>query len=759
MGRPEPQYPSHHQLVTIIVGVYESATVPDRRGARVQRVIGAARGLFEATRGALACVLAGAFLAASALSAQTGERTVSYVHFRGNSALDDYTLQTSISTSGSTGALGLGFFKHLGWYGQRRFFDELEFRRDVLRVQLLYRQRGYYDTRVDTVVDRGERSVGVTFVIDEGPPVVVDSIALRGTEGVLDPRAALRHLAFRAGRPFDRLAFDAAADTIVLQMKNRGHPFAGIYRSFEVDRAGHRATLQLDVVAGPRARIGDVRIEGSSTVSPRTVSRSLAVHTGDAFSQDALYESQRSLYQTELFRYASVDVAPDSTVSGADSLVRVLVQVSEGSRNRFRLGAGYGTIDCFRTQGTWSAGGFLGGTRRLDVAAKVSKLGVGTPTDLGFRNTVCPALFDDPFSAHVNYLGSVSFTQSSLFARRNALTVSAFGERRSEFKAYERQGLGGSVAMSFGLGRDIPLTVAYRLSYGRTIADPATFCTFFDRCEQSTVSQLQERRREAAIVVTLARNHANSPIDPTSGDIYSVEFTHASPAVGSDALIVFNKAVAEAIWYQPLSGARGWVLALRLRAGVIRPGLAFVADSAIRFVPPEERFYAGGPSTVRGFGRNELGPVVYVADSLLVDALTGDSTPVGLRTSPVGSYGVALANAELRFPSPVWASRLRLAAFVDVGRVWDQTEGGLVSAGFRVTPGVGVRILTPLGPLRVDVAYNDYPRLAGPLYVTVPASGTQLGRLDLVTSHYAGPPRRQSLLGKLQFHFSVGEAF
>jgi outer membrane protein assembly complex protein YaeT len=742
-----------------MVLVYESATVPDRRGARVRRVIRAARGLFEATRGALGCALAAGLLTAPALSAQASERTVTFVHFHGNSALDEYTLQTSISTSGSTGALGLGFFKHLGWYGQRRVFDELEFRRDVLRLQLLYRQRSYYDARVDTVVDRRERSVGVTFVIGEGPPVVVDSIGLRGTEGVLEPRTTLRRLAFRAGRPFDRLAFDAAADTIVLLMKNRGYPFAAVYRGFDVDRAGHRAELRLDVVAGPHARIGDVRIEGSSTVSPRTVSRSLAVHAGDGFSQDALYESQRSLYQTELFRYASVEVAPDSTVGGADSLVRVLVQVNDGSRNRYRLGAGYGTIDCIRMQGSWTSVGFLGGTRRLDVAAKVSKLGVGAPTDLGFRNTVCPALFDDPFSAQVNYLGSIAFTQPSLFARRNALTVSAFGEQRSEFKAYERQGLGGSVAMTFGLGRDIPLTVAYRLSYGRTIADPATFCTFFDRCEQSTVAQLQERRREAAIVVTLARNHANSPIDPTSGDIYSVEFTHASPAVGSDALIVFNKAVAEAIWYERPFGARAWVLALRLRVGLIRPGLAFVADSAIRFVPPEERFYAGGPSTVRGFGRNELGPVVYVADSLHVDAVTGDTTPVGLRTSPVGSYGVVLANAELRFPSPVWSSRLRLAAFVDVGRLWDQTEEGLVSAGFRVTPGVGVRILTPLGPLRVDVAYNDYPRLAGPLYVSVPASGTELGRLDLVTPHYAGPPRRQSLIGKLQFHFSVGEAF
>ncbi len=737
--------------------MYRSATVPLRRDGRGSPAGRSAPWSAGALRQAGAFLLLAAGCAAP-LSAQIAERTVTGLHFRGNHALDDYTLSTSISTSASGWAYRVPVLKHLG-LGQRRLFDELEFRRDVLRLQLLYRQRGYYDARIDTVLDRRERSVDVSFLIDEGPPVRVDSIAVVGADSVLDQRAIVRRISFRVGQPFDRLAFEGAADTIALLLKDRGHPFVQVYRNFVVDRVAHVVTVRFDVAPGPAARVGAVRIDGTDGVSERTVSRSLAVHPGDAFRQTALYESQRSLYETELFRYASVEVAPDSTVDGVDSLVRLQVHVAEGPHDRYRIGAGYGTIDCLRTQGSWTAGGFLGGTRRLDVAAKLSKLGVGDPTDLGFRQAVCAALRDDPFSSHVNYLTSVSFTQPALFARRNALTLSAFAERRSEFKAYERLGLGGSAAMSFGVGRDIPLTVSYRLSYGRTIADPAVFCTFFDRCEQSTITLLSERRREAALVVTLTRNRANSPIEPTSGDVYSLELTHASPLIGSDSLIVFNKAVAEASWYERPFGSRAWVLALRLRAGIIRPGFAFVADSGIRFVPPEERFYAGGPTTVRGFGRNELGPVVYVADSVHVNADTSVIVPYGLRTSPVGSYAVALANAELRFPSPIWPSRLRLAAFVDVGRLWDQTERGLVSRGFRVTPGLGVRIMTPLGPLRVDAAYNDYPRQTGSLYVTVPATATTAGRLDLVTDHYAGPPRRQSFFGKLQFHFSVGEAY
>jgi len=709
--------------------------------------------------GLLTCLAAALFaVLAVPLAAQVPDRAVTSVRFRGQRALDALTLGMSIYTSPSKCFLGVAFLRHLGLCRPRPF-DELEFRRDVLRLALLYRQRGYYDARVDTAVRRDARTAAVTFRLAEGLPVRVESVSVRGTAGVLEEVSILKRLSFREGQPFDRLAFEGAADTIALLLRDRGYPFVQVYRNFTVDREARRAQVRFDVVPGPRARVGEIRLVGGRTVSPGTIRGTLAVKEGDWFTDRALLASQRGLYDTELFAFADVGVAPDSVVGGADSLVRLQVQVSEGVRNRLRLGAGYGTIDCFRTQGSWGAAGFLGGSRRLDVVAKVSKLGAGRPTDIGLRNTLCPALAPDPFSDRLNYIASVGFTQPQFLGRSNALTVAGFAERRSEFKAYERQEVGGSVALTFGVERRLPVTVAYRLSYGRTTADPATFCTFFDRCEEGTITLLSERRRQAAVVLSATRSTASPVLEPSSGSTYLLELTHASPLIGSDSLIVFNKALAEASWYRRVPAMRGWVLALRVRAGAIRPGLALVADSAIRFVPPEERFYAGGPSSVRGFDRNTLGPLVYVADSLAVNAATGDTVPYNLRTSPVGSYGILLGNAELRIPSPVFPDRMRVVAFVDVGRLWDVGGQGLVSAGYRVTPGVGVRVITPLGPLRVDVAYNDYPRQRGPLYVAVPATGSGPGRLDLVADDYAGPARRTSFMSRLRFQFSVGEAF
>ncbi len=693
------------------------------------------------------------------VAAQQGpavERTVTSVEFRGNHALDAPTLSAAIATSASSWTYRWPVLKHLD-LGTRRTFDELEFRRDVVRLQIFYRQHGYFETRVDTLVVREPASVAVTFLIDEGLPVLVDSLRVAGLDSVLDVRRLLRRLPLAPGKPFDRSRFVAAADTIAFAVRALGYPFVEVFRNYSVDLQARVARVDYAVEPGRRQRIGEIVIAGASEVGPVTIRRSLAIRSGDWFNQDALYDSQRSLYQTDLFRYVSVGIAPDTLGADPDSAVRVLVQVAEGPRSRIKLGLGYGTIDCFRSQARFSAANFLGGGRRLDLAGKLSKLGVGDPTDLGLAGSICSALSGDPFSERTNYLASATFTQPAFLSRRNTLTLTTFAERRSEYKAFERDAVGGSLGLAHGVGRVSLLTLTYRLSYGSTKADQAVFCVYFDRCEQAAVDVLSQPRRQAVLALSLVRNTANSPLEPTSGSVLMIEGSHASPLVGSEPLVSYSKLVAEGTWYAEL--ARGWVVALRLRGGAIQPKLAFVADSSIRFVPPEERFYSGGPASVRGFGRNEMGPLVYVADSMVLDRTSGDSVPAGLRTSPIGSYAMGLANLELRFPSPVWGSRLRIAAFVDSGELWDQTAGGLLPAGLRITPGLGVRLGTPMGPLRLDVAYNDYPRQQGPLYLVNPPTSSSSGQLVLRQENYPGPPRSTSFLRRLQFQFSVGEAY
>ena len=708
---------------------------------------------------ALAALLLGAATLPAQETGTTGpQRTVTGLHFQGNHALDDYTLSIAIATSNSS--WNYHFLRPLfSWmpFGDRRPFDELEFRRDVVRLLLFYRQHGYYDARIDTVVSRTPKEAKVTFRITEGPPVLVDSMAVLDLDSTMDPRAFARSLPLKVGAPFDRFLFDASADTLISWLRNRGYPFATIYRSYTVDRVARLARIEYQADLGSRARVGAVVVEGNHRVGVGTVRHSLALHEGDLYRQDAVFESQRALYQTDLFSVANVGVPPDSLVRGQDSLVRLRVQVTEASATQLQASAGYGTIDCFRVGTSGRARGFLGSARLLDVTARVSKIG----SDTGHVSTLCPALREDPFSHELNYLLSATLTQPAPFTTRSQFEFGYSAEKRSEFKAYLFQSVGGSVALRLGFGRRVPVSVTYRLAQEQTIADQATYCVYFNQCDTATTNRLQEPVRNGSLTAAATWTTADSPFEPTHGHTLSLAGTLAAKALGSQ--VVFSRLVGEGVTYQRLGRRR--TLALRLRAGIVHAGVGTFGDSTqLRYIPASDRFYLGGPNSVRGYGLNQMGPQVYVFDSLRVTTVGGvpDTTYVGLRSSPTGSNAFVLGNIELRLPTPIWAGRVALAAYVDGAELWQELvdstlDKTFLPGGYRFTPGIGISVTTPLGPMRLDAAYNGYGSQEGPLYQVDPSGSGNLIQNPFYPTYHREPGA--TFLSRIQWHFSVGLSF
>src|SRR5438309_730034 len=234
-------------------------------------------------------------VSATAPLAAQQERVVRGLSFEGNHALDDYTLKAAIATSSSSAFASLWWLRWMG-LGERRYFNELEFRRDVVRLLLLYRQSGYMNAVVDTLVRREDRDVYVTFRIYEGEPVRLNSLDIRGLDSILDVRALKRALPLQVGDPFNRFLFQASADTVVSWLRNRGYPYADVLKSFDVDVAALAARVTLEGVPGPRMRIGEVIITGAERVDTATVRRMLSVNPHDWFRQDQLYQTQRDLY-------------------------------------------------------------------------------------------------------------------------------------------------------------------------------------------------------------------------------------------------------------------------------------------------------------------------------------------------------------------------------------------------------------------------------------------------------------------------------
>jgi outer membrane protein assembly factor BamA len=592
----------------------------------------------------------------------------------------------------------------------------------------------------------------IVFHIKEGEPIRVTTLTLTGLDTLPERvrRETLVDLPLQAGDPFNRYVMQATADTVTRRLRDRARPSARVFTSFETNKDAETATVTFDAVPGDSAVIGTVNVVGTSRIEPQLVRNLIIARPGRAYSQDELYQSQRNLYASDLFRYATVNIDSAKFQPGADS-VPLVVQVNEARRRRIRGGLGYGTDDCFRGSLGWTTRNFLGGGGRiLDLTSQISKVGVGRPFDLGLDKSICGNSSEDSVgSAKVNFNLGASIRRPAFLSTNNTIAVSLFTERRSEFKVYLRQETGTSITLRRETPKQrYPLSLAYTLAYGHTEATPESFCASFNACTPDLVARL----RQNAVLATLTANGSipkvNNPLDPSRGSISSLELTWSSRLLGSSTFQQFFRTIADYSWYRPIG--RDVVFSWRVRGGAIFAPTVDVATQTGNFIPPDQRFYAGGPNDVRGFDRNELGSVVYVVPQGEVDTAAIENRaidPTRVTVAATGGNTLTVGNVELRVPSPVFSSRLRLAGFVDAGGVWDRGRGS--PAVIRVTPGAGIRLTTPLGPARLDVAYNPYKLQAGPLFQV-----DTLGNLTQIQSSYV-----KDRGSKFTFHVAVGQAF
>jgi outer membrane protein insertion porin family len=703
-----------------------------------------------------------ALVAPAILSAQEQERVVRGLSFAGNRALDDYTLESAIATTKSSAWARLWYVRWLG-LGEKRYFNEIEFRRDVVRLILLYRQSGYMNAVVDTVVQRTSRDVYVTFRIHEGDPVRVVRLDIMGLDGISNVEKLKRDLPLQVGDPFNRFLLQASADTIVGRLRNGGYPYAEVLRNFDSEAGILKAEVELDAQPGPRMRIGEVIIHGLRDVDTGTVRRIMSLRPGAEYKQDALYQTQRDLYGMGVFSSVNVmllDSLPPQESIRRDSTVRALIQVQEGPAHQVRTGFGYGTVECFRVQSGWTAHDFLGGARTLDLSARVSKLGAGTPTTTTGLDQFC-----NPFAGTwtfdtLNYTFGITLRQPAFLSRSHVATVGFVAERRSEFGIYTREAIGGNADLTLNTRGLVPVTLGYSYSVGRTLAADGIYCSLFRLCDSTSRSFLRDRRQFGAVTITAVRDRVNNILDPSEGSLTTVTLLHASRLVGSQAPYEFNRGEVEVARYYPIG--RRTVFAWRVRGGTILPKNIQLSGQTVAYVPPDQRFYGGGPNSVRGYGRNELGPRVYVLHDTSANAVddvatakAGEKVFRGVTAAPTGGNTAIILNAELRIPSPIFAQRMRLGVFVDAGQVWERGEELVSIRGMRVTPGAGVRFATPLGPVRIDAAYNGYPAERGPLLYVADSAGT----VTQIRTSYPPLRAQKSFWQKLIVQFAVGQAF
>lgn len=719
------------------------------------------------------------------LRCDPGDVEVRGLDFVGNATFTDADLANVIVTTPSAWARRYFNFP----FSARRCLDRAEFANDRLRLLLYYRRRGFPTATVDTALaPAGKGGVTVIFTIAEGPPVRLGSLAIVGLDSV--PRAAriTDGLPIAPGQRFDRTQVDAAIDLIARRLRNAGYPAVAARSVYAVSADARTAYDTILVTPGAETRFGAVRIAVTPApgkkqhVPDRMVKRIVGIDSGALFREQAIIDAQRALYETDAFTHVSIslDSASGYRASG-DSVAPVDIALAENVMHAARLGGGYGTLDCFRATGEFDDYNFLKGARHLTVQARVSKIGVGKPLD-GARN-LCPQATRDPYSTRLNYYLGTTLRQPVFFGLRTVPTLTAYTSRVSEYNAYVRTTtIGGIASVQYQRWPRTPITIGYTMDFGRTEAQPALFCAVFNLCAAEDRQRVQQNQRLGVLNAVVIHDASNNALAPTNGSVTRFEIRHSSPLVLSESGLQFNTALTDISQYVDVGG--GNVLALHLRAGAVF-GRSFLA--AANFIPPQERMYAGGPNSVRGFAQNELGALTYIAPSYTVDTTAKgiffrfkDSTAKPRRVVPVGGNTLAVANVELRLRSPVFPDVLQFAVFTDAGDVWNRgsanTFGGVK---FRVTPGVQAAVLTPVGPARIVIGYNPYSQPAGPIYFensarvggalpcvtpnnTIPvvtdSTGAQVQSAGACDAGYT-PPKNRSFRSRLTFGLAIGQAF
>jgi len=719
---------------------------------------------------------------------------VKNVVLQGVKSVDKEELEKSIATdeSGCKNLLVKPiclFTKSSGVY-DRYYLDREELRRDVVRIRVFYYQRGYRETKVDTTVTAKKGGVEVRFRVSEGPPTVVTRTAVDYPGDVLSERAVRRNMLLKQGRPLDLLKLDSSLVRLRIALWDKGYADANVVaESIAVSPGTRTAAVRVRIDPKPRTTIGSIRITGNHDVSARTIRSTLFFTEGDLFRRESLVRSQRQLYLSNMFRRAQIAVEQSE-----DSVKQVEVRVQEAPLHEAETRVGFNTIQFFQTDARYVAYNWFGRGRQLTLAGAIGNIGAKQLNSVfPFRDVLRG--FDGELDAFLKptWHASADINQPAFFfSPKNSGGIGVFAHRRSAPGIYIDRGIGASASFTRDLAIRAPLSATYRYEVTRVEAGDVYFCVNFGVCENTAIDALRARQRLSPFGLNFTVDRSSDPLSPRHGYLARLDLEHASAFTASD--FRYNRSAAEGAVYRPI-GRRG-ALAGHLKLGWVRSlastEQALDVAGAEDVLHPRKRFYAGGARSVRGYGENQLGPrVLTISDERLrgqADKVLTDGTVVTtykycditipieqcdpnkaqlldrfFLPRPVGGNSLLEASVELRVPM-FW--KLTGAVFVDGGIVGEGALGALgklAGATGAVTPGLGVRYRSPVGPIRVDLGYN--PLIHEELTViTEDRTGGGRRITQLVTRRTEYPREDpsgffKSLLAHLTLHLSIGEAY
>ncbi len=633
---------------------------------------------------------------------------------------------------------------------RRGRFSESYLRRDEDAISDLYRQNGFQDVKITSRVDDNYQGkvnqLAVTLLIAEGAQQIVSKLDVDGINQ-LDKKALLANLSSTPGQPFSEYDVAADRDNILTEYFSRGFPNATFEWSSRPAAEPNRVELQFTIAEGQRRFVRQVLTNGLVSTRAQLVNRNILLNPGDPLSQPKMLETQRRLYDLGIFSEVNAAIQnPDGDTQDK----YVVYQLDEAKKYSFAVGFG-------------AQIGRIGGGDSLDAPAGTTGFAPRVSFDvsrLNFRGVGETLSFRTRFS-NIEQLGLLTYTMPRFFdVQKLTLAFTVLYDDTKDIRTFDAKKEEGSVQLTQKLTKAD--TVLYRFTYRRTSVSDLVI-------DPLLVPLYSQPVRIGILGGSFIQDKRDNPTDSHKGMFNSIDVGVASGIFGSQSS--FSRFLGRNSTYHAIGKklviARsvnfGWLAPFNhqaLNSAVNQPADIY-SGAALEDIPIAERLFSGGGNSMRAFPENQAGPR---------DSATG---------FPVGGQALLFFNTEARFP--LSGDTLGGVLFWDAGNVYSRVQD--ISFGFSqphttqmtsvngvATPqdvfgfnymahaiGFGIRYRTPIGPVRLDLAFSPnsthFEGCAG-------YSGTQLLQCGLYNPDGSPVlPRKNDRISPIQFHFSIGQAF
>jgi len=588
------------------------------------------------------------------------------------------------------------------WPVRRRVaLDRIRLDADRSRVLTYLAHRGYFDAELDWRVrtrrpagDDRPQIVDIVGEVTLGPVTHIADVRINGLDAL--PRGVRRRTRRARSGQGDVFRLDIHESNLAAfrrALQTQGYPDPGVEGAVRVRRADRTATLDYAIAPGEPAVLRDVVIEGLERVPRAAVERRVRLTPGDPFDISALERTRVRLYGMDVFSIVSVT----PRLADEPGLVDVLVSVEERAPRGVAVRSGV-ELQSGRQQvligGELSHLNALRRLWRVELDAEVGAAVVGS--QLGQLGSIAELR-----------TGPVADVTLDLTVpdvpRPTWNTALQIGFEHTITEAFQTNRPSARAVLAVTPTPTLTLSGAYRFDFVDYVdlqIDPADLARF-----GAAPDVVDGRYRNAEIQTQVVWDTRDDPLSPTRGQVFDVTGELAATWLGGSYR--YGGAKVDLRAYRGLGRrARGLrralglrpnalVFAARLGGGILEP----YGPAGQAVVPIAERLYLGGTGSVRGWGFQRLGPYVCDAEERPCTYRIGQSIDEDRDTVPIGGQVASWGSLEVR---QTFGS-VRVVGFADAGMVWS-TPDEIPLRRPQVSVGGGLRLLTPVGPVRLDVA-------------------------------------------------------